>query len=54
MYIEGNDMVSGKDEKRLAYKKIGFCPQQDPLLPFLRGRDHLLIYGKVSPPDLEP
>jgi len=31
-----------------AYKHLGFCPQVDPILPGLSGRDHLMLYARTK------
>mmetsp|Transcript_6465 Transcript_6465/g.11244 ORF Transcript_6465/g.11244 Transcript_6465/m.11244 type:complete len:1019 (+) Transcript_6465:115-3171(+) len=46
VFIDG-DEVTGEGMFR-AYKKLGFCPQVDPLFPYLSGRNHLIFYGRLK------
>lgn len=47
-YVAGND-VTGRtqDGVQLARKNIGFCPQVDPLLDLMTGRETLSMFGRL-------
>lgn len=47
-YVAGND-VTGKtqDGVQSARKNIGFCPQIDPLLDLMTGRETLTMFGRL-------
>jgi ATP-binding cassette subfamily A (ABC1) protein 3 len=47
-YVTGND-VTGRTPGGVskARKSIGFCPQVDPLLELMTGRDTLLMFGRL-------
>jgi len=47
-YIAGHDITSLRSNGvALARKTIGFCPQVDPLLDLMTGRETLVMFGKL-------
>ena len=47
-YVATHDVTGfTKDGVRLARKNIGFCPQADPLLDLMTGRETLAMFGKL-------
>ena len=43
--VDGQSIVSSAAHARAA---LGFCPQQDPLLDLLTGREHLALYARLK------
>ena len=43
--VDGQSIVSSAAQARAA---LGFCPQQDPLLDLLTGREHLALYARLK------
>ncbi len=47
-YVASHDVTgASQDGVRLARKNIGFCPQADPLLDSMTGRETLAMFGKL-------
>ena len=47
-YVAGHDVTGKtKDGVRYARKNIGFCPQIDPLLDLMTGRETLTMFGRL-------
>lgn len=47
-YVASHDVTGvTQDGVRLARKNIGFCPQADPLLDLMTGRETLAMFGKL-------
>ena len=47
----GDALVGGQRVLRRsaqARAELGFCPQQDPLLDLLTGREHLALYARLK------
>ena len=45
VFVAGHAVTGGKAARLQAYQHLGFCPQVDPILPSLTGREHLEFYG---------
>ena len=43
--VDGQSILSSAAAARTA---LGFCPQQDPLLDLLTGREHLALYARLK------
>jgi ATP-binding cassette subfamily A (ABC1) protein 3 len=47
-YVASYDVTGvTKDGVRFARKNIGFCPQADPLLDLMTGRETLAMFGRL-------
>ena len=47
-FIVGHDVTGAtKDGVQFARKNIGFCPQIDPLLDLMTGRETLMMFGRL-------
>lgn len=47
-YVASHDVTGlTKDGVQLARKNIGFCPQVDPLLDLMTGRETLAMFGRL-------
>ena len=54
--VDGQSVLSSSGP---AHAVLGFCPQQDPLMDLLTGREHLALYarlkvGQLAPPCMAP
>jgi len=43
--VDGQSVLSSSAQARA---ELGFCPQQDPLLDLLTGREHLALYARLK------
>ena len=43
--VDGQSVLSSSGQ---AHAVLGFCPQQDPLMDLMTGREHLALYARLK------
>jgi len=43
----GTISIHGEDTKSLPARTIGYCPQNDALLPYMTPQEHLTFYANI-------